>query len=138
MDKQQLGGYVIAATLDQITEYYVSLRDYRSQLKNQYDEADGKAKDTMSTLETEIMRRFNEMGVDSAKTAHGTAYISRTIQPKCTDWTSFWAHIQATGNFDLLQKRVGVTAIKTMIDETGAPPPGIEVTTVREINIRKS
>lgn len=138
MDNQQLGGFVIAATLDQITEYYVSLRDYRSQLKKQYDEADSTAKDSMAALETEIMRRFNEMGVESAKTSHGTAYIARTIQPTCTDWTAFWTHIQTSGNFDLLQKRVGVNAIKTVIDETGAPPPGIEVTTVRNINIRKS
>ena len=41
----------------------------------------------------------------------------------------------ATGNFGLLQKRVGETAIVAVIDETGAPPPGVSFTDVVEVKL---
>ena len=51
-------------------------------------------------------------------------------------WPQLWQHIAATGEFDLLQKRLGDKAIKDRWD-AGEDVPGVERMKVPDISITK-
>jgi len=56
--------------------------------------------------------------------------------PKVTDWKTFWAFIQKTGRFDLLQKRLSDKAIMDMV-EADEMPDGIETILIPDVSVTK-
>jgi hypothetical protein len=44
--------------------------------------------------------------------------------PRCTDWPNFHAYLKATGNFDMLHKRLTETAVMARLDN-GEYVPGV-------------
>lgn len=57
--------------------------------------------------------------------------------PQVKDWPAFYAHIKKTGDFDLLQRRVGEKAINERL-EAGKKVPGIEIFRTATISIVKA
>lgn len=125
-------------TADSLVEEYVALRDRRAAIKAEYDAEDKKLKDRMELHEAKLLEMLQETGAESFRTAHGTAYTQLKVKSSCSDWTVFWAYIRDTGRFDLLEKRVGQTAIKTMVDAGEELPPGINTFTEREVTVRRA
>ena len=56
--------------------------------------------------------------------------------PQVKDWDAFYKHVKRTGNFELLQKRVGNTAIQERWDN-GKEVPGVEHFTVVTLSMNK-
>jgi hypothetical protein len=53
-----------------------------------------------------------------------------------TGWPKFWAYLQATGNFDLMQKRLNDKAIRDRV-EAGETVPGVKVEKVPTLSFTK-
>lgn len=71
--------------------------------------------------------------------AAGLRYRAQIVMkdvPRATDWPSVHKFIQETGRFDLLQKRLGETAVKDMVEQ-GEQIPGVEIVHVPDVSITK-
>lgn len=125
-------------TADSITEEYVLLRDERAVLKKEYDDKDDILKESMDKREAWLLNKLNEVGADSFKTEHGTAYIQNKTRSSCSDWTLFWDYIARNNRFDLLEKRVAQSPITKMIEGGEELPPAINIFTERVVTVRRA
>ena len=125
--------------LDKITETYVKIRDARSDLKKKYEAEDLALKVQLETLDSFLLGKLQDLGVESVRTKHGTVYQSTSIKPSCEDWNAFYAWIAKHEAFDALERRVKKSFITTyMEDNKGKLPPGINVMQEYTVTIRRS
>ena len=114
--------------LDKVAATYVKIRDKRTEIKKAYEAEDLKLKDQLDTLEGFFLETLKELGVESARTKHGTIYRSLDVTPKCEDWNAFYEFIKENDAFDALERRVKKSFITTyMEDNKDELPPGITV-----------
>jgi hypothetical protein len=114
--------------LDKVAATYVKIRDKRGELKKQYEAEDLKLKDQLDTLESFFLQTLQDLGVESARTKHGTIYRSLDVKPSCEDWNAFYAWIAENDAFDALERRVKKSFITSfMEDNKDELPPGIIV-----------
>jgi len=78
-------------------------------------------KEATNALEA-LLLTHNMRGV---KSTLGSADIVDKVVYNVEDWTPFYAHVQRTGEFDLLYKRVGQKAVADR-DSNNALPPGVK------------
>lgn len=123
--------------LKQLTEMmvkYDQIRTKRLELDKQSTAM--KAEETMilDAVKAELMGRDQyEFVSDKAMLK---AEIKMRAYADVTDWNSLWKHIQKTGEFDLLQKRVTVTAVRQRW-EVGKEVPGVAQAQEPEVSITK-
>ena len=114
--------------LDKVAATYVKIRDKRSEIKKAYEAEDLKLKEQLDTIESFFLNTLQELGVESARTKHGTIYRSLDIKPSCEDWNVFYAWIAEHDAFDALERRVKKSFITAfMEDNKDELPPGITV-----------
>jgi hypothetical protein len=124
--------------LDKVAATYVKIRDKRSELKKEYEDADLKLKAQLETLESFCLETLQALGVESARTKYGTVYKSLALKPSCEDWTAFYAWIAENDAFDALEKRVKKSFIVDyMADNADELPTGITVLREWEVTIRR-
>jgi hypothetical protein len=154
-------------TVDQVVGMYMKLRADSDALGARHAEEMRPLSEGMEKCKNWLLQQSNDMGVDSFKTEHGTAY--KTVQTSVTvaDKEPFKhflfakpvsemyraMHLPPTTNvtpddllaaflevvpWDLMDLRAGKKGVQTLLDETGEVPPGVNVTRVATINVRKS
>lgn len=125
---------------DEVVAKYVELRDRRAALKADYTKEDEKLKSAMETIESYLSHLMHEMGgVDSLKTAHGTAFKKVSTKASFADRDLARKYALETGNLDVFELRASSTGVKTYMDEhDGALPPGFSVFTEETVQIRRS
>ena len=125
--------------LDKVAQTYVKIRDKRSELKKEYEDADLKLKVQLETLEGFLLETLTALGVESARTKYGTAYKSLAVKPSCEDWNAFYEFIKENDAFYALEKRVKKSFITAyMEDNKDELPPGITVQREWTVTIRRS
>jgi len=97
-----------------------ALREQRLGMQKKVDEL--KAEELKKR--NEIFELLAGLGLTKASGAVATAGIKVSNIPLVEDWDTLQAHIKATGEFDLLQKRISVTAWRARFDE-GVEVPGV-------------
>lgn len=128
----------MTATTEELIAAYVKIRDKRSEKKKAFEAEDEALKAHLEKLEGHLMLRLQEAGSDSFKTSAGTAYTQVEVQYSCADWTGFWAWIAESGRLDMLEKRVGKKAAMEFEEETGTPPPFLNVSRERKVVVRRA
>ena len=96
-------------------------------------------------LDTEVMRRFNEDGLTSVKTAFGSLHTIVRTSASCADKDAFLGWIRESDNWDFLEVRPAKTMIADYmdaVDETTGKkhglPPGINWSAKATIGMRKA
>lgn len=89
-----------------------------------------------SALKIHIMESFEKSEIEGAKGSIATASIKRTTQAEVTDWDAYWAYIGKTKDWELLQKRPGITALRERWDH-GKQIPGVEPRVVEDLSLTK-
>lgn len=127
----------MSVTPQQAMEAVVKLRDKRAELKKLYEADDEVLKDSMERLEAWLLKKLIEAGTDTFKNEAGTAYITETVRGGCADWTLFWKWAADNHRVDMLEKRVSSKAIQDYLEEHKELPPGITITTYRDVTVRR-
>lgn len=89
-------------------------------------------------IETALLAHLNEAGTDSTKCKAGTAYKSTATTVVVRDWPATLAFIKDTGEWDLLEARVGKTVALELLEERKAPIPGVEISQAQVLRVRAS
>ena len=124
--------------MEALVTKYIELRDAKATLAAAYKEKVAKLDAVMTTIEGFILESFNEMGIDSAKTAAGTAYKSTRTSATVADWDATLAFIKSKGLWNLLKHDVAKKAVEEFRDAHNDLPPGLNWREEIVINVRRN
>ncbi len=130
-------GTVNFRSIDEAVRMYVQERDELSVYMKKANAHEITVKDRMAKISMWLRDKGDELGIDSFKTQHGTAYRNVKTSYRMGNWPAFLDWIQRTDNFQCLEKRVAKNATKEVHDATGEVPPGVEFVAEVEFNVRR-
>lgn len=124
--------------LNELAEKYIVLRDRKAQLKAEYDGKVAELDSVMDKIEAVLLRTFDEAGIESVKTAAGTAYRSLRTQASVADWDAFFNFVKENGAWEMLERRCSKSAVEQYKSANDDLPPGLNWREERVVNIRRS
>lgn len=120
-----------------IIRTYMKLRDQKAAIEAEAKDRVAALKDKMSKLEAWIKDQADAQGVTSFKSDYGTAFLTTTDYANVADWDAVLNFIRENEAYDMLEKRISKTAVRSYIESTKAVPPGVNYGTKLEVNVRK-
>lgn len=118
----------IGQTIDKL----YALRAERLALSKQIE--DMKAQE--SKLRVIIITQLRDIGLDGGKGSLATASITTSREARVTDWHALWNWMKEHDAFDMVQKRVAVTAARARWDE-GVAIDGVEEFELDDLSLTK-
>ena len=159
----------MAYTVDQVIAQYIKLRDQKAELAAKHKDELAPLSTAMDAMEAWLLAKLNADGVESFKTAEGTAFKARTASVSMSDPVTFKSFILAPAIqafkdyfmalgfelepndldhlnmllndyplWSLTDLRAAKKGIQEYIEEKQLPVPGVSVTPILNINIRRS
>jgi RNAse (barnase) inhibitor barstar len=123
--------------LEPIVAKYVALRDKAKQIKQDYETAVRPYNEAMEKLSNVLSVYMGS--AQSVRTEVGTAYRTETVSVKVEDRESWFAFVQENQLWDALTTHVEKEPIKKWMDEHGGTgPPGVALTYIKSVNVRRS
>lgn len=124
---------------DQLVETFITLRNERDRLRNEYEAKDAVIKEEMTTLEQALLSICNETNATSIKTDKGTVIRKLNERFFCTDWDNFREYVLEHQALELLERRIHQGNFKEFIAEREKEglPPGVNVMREFGVTVRK-
>ena len=119
--------------MSEVVEKYIALRDEKAALKQQSNEIQAK----MDVIEAKLLAAFQLVGVDSVKTAFGTAYTSTRSSASVADKEVFMDFVKDKGEWSLLEVRAAKLSVEQFKEIHGDLPPGLNWSETVVVNVRK-
>lgn len=123
-------------SIEAVVARYMQLREQKEALDRQYKEDKAKLEDGMDKLETYILARMTEDGVDSYKTGYGTAYRGTVDWASVANWDEVLDYVKQNEAYHLLERRVNKIAVRNYLDE-GTQVPGVDYGQKVKVSIRR-
>lgn len=127
----------MTATIDRVVGAYRKLRDLKKDMQDRHKEELQPLDEKMEKLENHLHQQLLATGVDSMKTPHGTAYLSRTASVKVEDWECALDFIKANDLWHMLEKRLAKSAVEEFVAGQNQNLPGTEISYIQKVNVRK-
>jgi hypothetical protein len=124
---------------DQLVETFITLRNERDRMRNEWESQDAKIKEEMTTLEQALLSICNEANATSIKTDKGTVIRKLNERFFCSDWDNFRDYVLEHQALELLERRIHQGNFKEFIAEREAEglPPGVNVMREYGVTVRK-
>jgi len=135
---EQPEGGPMKITADLVIAKYVETRDLIAEKKKAFDAEVADLKALQEKREAWLKGKLDEMGVESFKSAHGTCYVAMKDSATVADWENFKEWVIINEEWDFLEHRVSKTAVKQRLDDGQVPPPGVNYTTIKQVQVRRS
>lgn len=129
-----------AATLDDLVDRYIKLRDKKTELKGDYERKVAAVDQALERIEAFFMRHLDNSGSESVRTKAGTFFKAEQNSATVADWDSIWSWVQEDleARAAILEKRVSKGFVQSYRDEHNDLPPGINWRTAYVVNVRRS
>ena len=124
-------------TVDEVVKGYIKLRDKKNNMKKEQTEELRPINEKMMLLENWLLRDLQTRGVQSQKTAEGTAFVSTMSAATVKDRDALFAFIKEKEMWDLLENRVSKTVVADYLEETGEVIPGVNYQQTQVVRIRR-
>ncbi len=125
-------------TLKDLIQKYVELRYQKSVVVDRHKEEISPFNDVLARLESVFMVEMDKAEVDSVSARGlGTIYRSTRATATVADFKALQAHVIEHDAWELLQARVSVPAVEAYLEDVGEQPPGVTITRIMKINVRK-
>ena len=115
-----------------------SIIDERALIKAQMDGLNKRLKEFREALDQVdrlLLKKMDNEGLSRTANDMASVSINEDIVPDVTNWDKLYEHVQETGDFSLIQRRVSSTAYRELL-KLGEQVPGLESRTIRRINFR--
>jgi hypothetical protein len=123
---------------EQAADRYMSVRKELDALEREYKERKAKIKEKQIALENWFTAKAQEDGLSTIKTNYGTAYWSTHHSATVASREDLFSFCRDNDAWDLLEARASKTAVRSYIEASGEPPPGVNYKSVSVFNFRKS
>lgn len=126
-------------TIDTVVDAYIKTRDELDLLKKAYDARKQDLEELQQRRETYLRGELDRLGVESFKTAHGTAFVDWKDSAAVADKDAFfnWVEGDFTERKHYLESRVSKTAVKQALDDGETLPPGVNYTKIKDVKVRR-
>lgn len=123
---------------DEIVERYILLRDKKAEMKRFFDEKVATVDTELERIEGELLRVFNETGIENVKTKYGTAFRdTRTSATVADRDTFFHKFVIPNEAWEFLESRVSKSAVEQYIKAHEDLPPGVNWSSAYTIKIHR-
>lgn len=123
-------------TYNEATEMYLQVRNDLDAMEREHKRNRAKVMEKLQTLEGWITAKAHEDGIETIKTAHGTAYWSTHHTATVGSREEFFSFCKENDAWDMVESRASKSGVKSYIEATGAPPPGVNFSSTRVFNFR--
>lgn len=120
------------------TEKYLAVRREVERIEKEAKVAVSELKKTALDLENWITLQAQADGLTTVKTSLGTAYWSTHYNAAVASREELFAYCKANDAWDLIESRASKTAVRSFIEGNGAPPPGVNFSSIQVFNLRKA
>lgn len=117
-----------------LNELMDTLEETRTKIRS-LQEKEKVLKVHQNDLESEIMWKMEEQGLDQIANDKCTISKKKEVVPTVEDWDALHQHILDTKQFELLQKRMSATAYRELL-QMEMSVPGVKATELTKINYR--
>jgi hypothetical protein len=115
---------------------YLELRNAVSAMEGEHKRAKAELVEKMNALENWFTAKATEEGLNNIPTPHGTAYWSTHHSATVASRDELFNYCKANETWDLIESRASKTAVKSYIEAHGAPPPGVNFSSISVFNFR--
>ena len=122
---------------NQVTEF-VALRDEISRLDKAHKEQMVPLREELNRKNEGLLAQLAAVGAESVRTAAGTVYKLVKRSASIADAAAFWAHVRTNEDWDLLDRRVNLSAATEYVAEHNSPPPGVNYSSHYEVGVRRA
>lgn len=122
---------------DTAVQKYIELRNENTAIEMEAEKKVVANKETMEKLGTWLQLKAEKDGLDSIKTSHGTVFWTNGARCGVTNGEAFFDFVKANEAWELIERRASKKAVGDYIDTHKSIPPGVDYTTVKQINVRK-
>lgn len=116
---------------------FIAIRDLLKEFDDKTAQDRKKLSGTLEQLNGMIQRFMDTHKLENMSTANGTAYKSSRTTASLADPAAFMNYVISHQQWDLLDRRANSTACKAFAEEHKALPPGVNLSTVESVNIRR-
>ena len=153
-----------AYTIDEVVESYVAIREVKRQMEREHEEALKPVQEKLEKIETYLLARMQEDGVENYKTKSGTAYKAVRVSCKMADASMYKEFvftpviralervlenvglpnmtaalretILTTPLWNLVDFRALKKGVEEYIEDHKQVPPGLDVSQTTTVNVR--
>lgn len=123
-------------TIQQVAEGYVTLRNQKREVEKQHKEELAPFNTNLKKMEAFMLDLLNQQGAQNVSTAEATVYKSKRVSVKMENWQDFFEFVQANEAWHFLTRSVSKTMVQEYLEEEGALPPGLSISTEQTIGVR--
>lgn len=125
-------------TTEELIAETLCIREELSDARKAFETLEAEKKHRLEVIQMQLMKIADSAGTDSLKCKFGTAFKQLKKYYRVGDWDQILEYIKSTGNFQMLEKRIGKLATQEIHDTTGVLPPGVEYLAEVEMVVRKA
>jgi hypothetical protein len=122
----------------ELVKRYQEIKRTKEIMDTEYKESIKPYSEALEAIELSLLKYLNSNGLQNLETETGTAYKVTYFNTKIVDRQKLVAFVKETDNFELFTNSLTKEAVKAYVETHKEPPPGVEVTTYLECNIRKA
>lgn len=123
---------------NEATEKYLRVRKEIDDLEKAHKAEKAKKMEKLLMLESWITAKAQEDGLETIKTPFGTGYWSTHHTATVASREEFFSFCKENDAWDMVESRASKLGVKSYIEATGAPPPGVNFSSTRVFNLRKA
>lgn len=128
----------IPVAVDKRVGQYIQLRDKIKEMDKRHEEERKPLLDLQNVLSGWMMEFLEKTGGTAIKTKHGTVYLSTRYSASLADPDAFMNFVIENKLYDLLDRRANSTACKDYATEKGDLPPGVNLTALQTVGVRRA
>jgi hypothetical protein len=117
---------------------YVQIRDKLKAMDEEHEEKREKLVKIQSLLSGYMEQFLEKVGAQNIKTPFGTCHRTTRYTSSLADPDAFMNFVTSTGKFELLDRRANSEAVKDYVNEHGVLPPGVNLSALRSIGVRRA
>lgn len=117
---------------------YIKLRDHKKAAQDEFDRSLERVVKAMEKLEGELLMYLQETGANSLACDAGTVYRNMQVSCSIDDPAAFLAFVRESDEWDALDLKANKTFVRELLDKHGSTPPGVKVSTINKIGVRRS
>lgn len=125
-------------TTGELIQRFIQLRDAVEAKTKAFELELKPYKDGMAAIENAVGQQIIDMGGESIKTEHGTAYRTSVLSVKMADRETFLQFVIDNNALDYLTSAVSKELVKDYIEANNCPPPGLDIAYIHKTNFRRS
>ncbi len=125
-------------TYEEAAKKYLDCRAEINKLDKKYKEDKAEIMKKVVLLEGWFTEKAREEGLKTIPTPFGTGYWSTHHTATVESREDFFKYCKENDTWDLVETRASKSGVKSFIEANGAPPPGVNFSSTRVFNFRKT